>query len=182
MKKLNNDKIELMLEKYITVLVTSIVTLIVIILICKLKINNIEIPKIDFLLSSVITVVTTIIGFLLTGLTIIMSLMQTKVMKIIIKNSGEKLLSKYIMSPIIWGILLIINILLTGYLLKDDNTINKYMLIITIFLLTIFAIGTIRVSYFMKKMFLKVSEEYRENDIQSNIKKAKKKSVKFLNR
>ncbi len=181
MKKYNVEKVQLMLEKYITVLVAIAITLIATIIIWKLKIESVEIPKVDFLLSSIITVVTTIIGFLLTGLTIIMSLMQTRVMKIIRRNSGEKLLSQYIMSPIIWGTILIFYVFFMGYVLKDDNIINKLMLIISIFLITIFSVATIRVSYFMKKMFLRVSEEYKENDIKSNVKQAKIKSVEFHN-
>lgn len=72
MKNKDNEKVELILEEYLPIIISSVITIFFIIIVFYYKVENIKIPKIEFLLTSIVTLVTTIIGFLLTGLTIIM--------------------------------------------------------------------------------------------------------------
>lgn len=176
------DNIHIILEKYITVIISSIITIVSVITFFKFNIIDVKIEKVDLIFSSVISVITTIIGFLLTGLTIIMSLMQTRIMRIIRKNSGEKLLSKYIISPIIWGIISIVYILIVGFNLDVQNNVKRLNILVLIFVISMFTVGTIRISYFMKEMFLKISEEYKVNDEKNMTRKAKENSVEFVNK
>jgi len=176
------DDIHIILEKYITVIISSIITIVSVIIFFKFNIIDVKIEKVDLIFSSVISVITTIIGFLLTGLTIIMSLMQTRIMRIIRKNSGEKLLSKYIISPIIWGIISIVYILIVGFNLDVQNNVKRLNILVLIFVISMFTVGTIRISYFMKEMFLKISEEYKVNDEKNVTRKAKENSVEFVNK
>ena len=182
MKNKDNEKVELILEEYLPIIISSVITIFFIIIVFYYKVENIKIPKIEFLLTSRVTLVTTIIGFLLTGLTIIMSMMQTRVMRVIRNHCGEKLLSKYIMSPIIWGVILIVNILIMGYFLNSENTVNSVMLISSLFFIAMFITGTIRISYFMKDMFIKISQEYNIEEKKSNIKKAQSNNIEFINK
>lgn len=175
------EKEGIFLEKYITIICSLIVILIFTIAFLKLNIKEIKIEKIDLLFSSIFTIITTIIGFLLTGLTIIMSLMQTRVMRIIRSNSGEKLLSKYFISPIVWGIISIVYMLIIGFSLNDDNIVKSGDILILLFFIVLFGVATIRITYFMKKMFLKISDEYKANDAKAQTKKAKENSVHFTN-
>lgn len=176
------DDIHIILEKYITVIISSIITIVSVIIFFKFNIIDVKIEKVDLIFSSVISVITTIIGFLFTGLTIIMSLMQTRIMRIIRKNSGEKLLSKYIISPIIWGIISIVYILIVGFNLDVQNNVKRLNILVLIFVISMFTVGTIRISYFMKEMFLKISEEYKVNDEKNVTRKAKENSVEFVNK
>lgn len=89
MKNKDNEKVELILEEYLPIIISSVITILFIIIVFYYKVENIKIPKIEFLLTSIVTLVTTIIGFLLTGLTIIMSMMQTRVMRVIRNHCGE---------------------------------------------------------------------------------------------
>ena len=182
MKNKDNEKVELILEEYLPVIISSVITIFLIIIVFYYKVENIKIPKIEFLLNSIVTLVTTIIGFLLTGLTIIMSMMQTRVMRVIRSHCGEKLLSKYIISPIVWGVILIVNILIMGYFLNSENTVNIVMLISSLFFIIMFITGTIRISYFMKNMFIKISQEYNIEEKKSNIKKAQSNKIEFINK
>lgn len=176
------DDIHIILEKYITVIISSVITIVSGIVFLKLNMTDFKMEKVDLIFSSVISVITTIIGFLLTGLTIIMSLMQTRIMRIIRKNSGEKLLSKYIISPIIWGIISIIYILIVGFNLNSENNVKRLNILVLIFEISMFIVGTIRINYFMKEMFLKISEEYKIKDEKNITRKAKENSVKFVNK
>ena len=91
-------------------------------------------------------------------------------------------MSKYIISPIIWGIISIIYILIVGFNLNSENNVKRLNILVLIFEISMFIVGTIRISYFMKEMFLKISEEYKIKDEKNMTRKAKENSVKFVNK
>lgn len=182
MKDNNNEKRKLFFEKNLPVIISILITLVFIVIALYYKIENIKIIKIEFLLNIIVTIVTTIIGFLLTGLTIIMSMMQTKVMRVIRKNQGENLLSRYIISPIVCGFILIINILIIGYLIDNENNVNIIMLTSVLFFIIIFIVETVRISFFMKKIFIIMSQEYSTGEKKENIKNAQSNRINFINK
>ena len=69
-----------------------------------------------------------------------------------------------------------------GYFLNSENTVNSVMLISSLFFIAMFITGTIRISYFMKDMFIKISQEYNIEEKKSNIKKAQSNNIEFINK
>ena len=60
--------------------------------------------------------------------------------------------------------------------------VKRLNILVLIFEISMFIVGTIRISYFMKEMFLKISEEYKIKDEKNMTRKAKENSVKFVNK
>lgn len=110
-----------------------------------IKINNF-----DILVSNYISFVSTLVGFLITTITLIIGFFNQKIMKLIVKSKKEKIL--YI-NWIITVIIGIISIVYTFYLIvifdNDANEIYKVLLDIIIFLtITFIAYLTMSLIYF----------------------------------
>jgi hypothetical protein len=130
--------------------------------------NKVKINRFEFLLDSTITVCITIIGFFITIIAILISLMDKKIMKIISKYRAEALLTDYFISPILSGFVLIIYCFYLGYAIDQESTLNKYQVTVFIYLITVFAIGTYRVAYMLVYILRLIPRENSDQIIDNH--------------
>lgn len=110
--------------KKIRFLIPAIVTVFVILIIYFLGIRNITLENIEFVLNAVITCVTTMSGFILTSISILIGLSNSRVMQTIAKkNAIGELVFRYT-EPLIVGLMLIIACVALGALVPDNKTIG----------------------------------------------------------
>ena len=134
------------MKKYIELLFPVAITIILIIIFkCSLKGDVIQIDSIEFMLENIFSLVTTLMGFIVTTITVFVSFVKSKIMKYLRINNKIKTLLFYFIEPLIWGIFTIIDI---GYLAtKFNESNNMYInqllvgsIFISLFILTIFRI------------------------------------------
>ncbi|MCI9259531.1 MULTISPECIES: hypothetical protein [Romboutsia] len=122
----------------------------------KLPIWN-NINRIDLILSSLITIVITLIGALITALTILIAIMNTKSVEEICKNNLWGNFINYFISPIVSGIILILYIIYTMYILRTTY-VNKIDFIVIVTLLAMFLAGILRVGYILIVIMKQIPE------------------------
>lgn len=90
------------------------------------------IPRIDFVLDSLMTCASTFSGFTLTIVSILLSFSQSPVMLYLNKHGGtDELRLRYTLSVVI-GVVLIIVILVMGSLVNEKNEVGKVILTVGI--------------------------------------------------
>ena len=111
------------MKKYIELLFPVAITIILIIIFkCSLKGDVIQIDSIEFMLENIFSLVTTLMGFIVTTITVFVSFVKSKIMKYLRINNKIKTLLFYFIEPLIWGIFTIIDI---GYLATKFNESNN---------------------------------------------------------
>ena len=157
----NTFIIDKFIEKYMTIIISISILVISIIKLPKL----ITISKMDLMLSSVITITLTLIGILITALTILLAVMQTKAIKLLKLNLRDKLIG-YIIKPIFIGFIMVIYLLYSIYIIKD-KTIHKFDLTCMMVLLSMFICGVFRVGWVLGQMLKCIPHAERISDEQA---------------
>ncbi|EQH09364.1 hypothetical protein QOW_1463 [Clostridioides difficile Y215] len=154
--KKSGNILDKMFEKY-SVILPGIITIIMCI---KIFPNVLNIIKIDVLLSSLTTITVTLIGILITALTILVAIINTKTVKILCKNKLWNKFINYFITPIILGIILLVYLIYIMCILKNE-IVFKFDITIVLALLIMFLSGIIRIGY-MLIVIIKVTPEVDE--------------------
>lgn len=101
----------------------------------------VEIPRIEFVLDAIITCSSTLVGFILTSLSIIFGLVNTELFKTIYKTNAKYELNLRYIETMVVGIGLIISCIATGANTDQYQVVPFVWLIITVFLTVFFLIG-----------------------------------------
>lgn len=163
-KVIKNEKFISFLEKY---LVALIVLFSFIFMLFKIKTPFVTINKFDTFMSSIITVVVTFIGALITAITIIIALINTKSIKTINKNNLWNRFINFSIFPIVYGIILLM-ILLYILFLDETSLVKIFFILVTslfiLFMLSIFRIGFLLV-YILKNIFVSNEDNNKPREL-----------------
>lgn len=99
------------------------------------------IPRIEFVLDAIITCASTLVGFILTSLSIIFGLVNTELFKTIYKTNAKYELNLRYIETMVVGIGLIISCIVTGANTNQCQVVPFVWLIITVFFTVFFLIG-----------------------------------------
>ena len=148
------------MKKYIELIFAMIITIVLAIIFrISLKGEIVQINAIDFILENVFSLVTTLMGFIITIITVFVSFVKSKIMKYLKKNNKIKTLLFYFIEPLIWGILVIIDI---GYLATKFNELNNMyinQILVTLILVSLFVLTVLRITLVLCKLLFIIVEE-----------------------
>ena len=148
------------MKKYIELIFPMIITIVLAIIFrISLKGEIVQINAIEFILENVFCLVTTLMGFIITIITVFVSFVKSKIMKYLKKNNKIKTLLFYFIEPLIWGILVIIDI---GYLATKFNELNNMyinQILVTLILVSLFVLTVLRITLVLCKLLFIIVEE-----------------------
>ena len=148
------------MKKYIELIFLMIITIVLAIIFrISLKGEIVQINAIEFILENVFSLVTTLMGFIITIITVFVSFVKSKIMKYLKKNNKIKTLLFYFIEPLIWGILVIIDI---GYLATKFNELNNMyinQILVTLILVSLFVLTVLRITLVLCKLLFIIVEE-----------------------
>ena len=148
------------MKKYIELIFPMIITIVLAIIFrISLKGEIVQINAIEFILENVFSLVTTLMGFIITIITVFVSFVKSKIMKYLKKNNKIKTLLFYFTEPLIWGILVIIDI---GYLATKFNELNNMyinQILVTLILVSLFVLTVLRITLVLCKLLFIIVEE-----------------------
>lgn len=148
------------MKKYIELIFPMIITIVLAIIFrISLKGEIVQINAIEFILENVFSLVTTLMGFIITIITVFVSFVKSKIMKYLKKNNKIKTLLFYFIEPLIWGILVIIDI---GYLATKFNELNNMyinQILVTLILVSLFVLTVLRITLVLCKLLFIIVEE-----------------------
>ena len=148
------------MKKYIELIFPMIITIVLAIIFrISLKGEIVQINAIEFILENVFSLVTTLMGFIITIITVFVSFVKSKIMKYLKKNNKIKTLLFYFTEPLIWGILVIIDI---GYLATKFNELNNMyinQILVTVILASLFVLTVLRITLVLCKLLFIIVEE-----------------------
>lgn len=148
------------MKKYIGIILPIIITTVLAVIFKTfLKGEIIQVNAIEFILENIFSLVTTLMGFIITIITIFVSFVKSKVMKHLKKNDKIKTLLFYFIGPLIWGITVIIDI---GYLAtKFNDSHNMYInqLLILLILVSLFMLTVLRITLVLCKLLFIIVED-----------------------
>ena len=148
------------MKKYIELIFPMIITIVLAIIFrISLKGEIVQINAIEFILENVFSLVTTLMGFIITIITVFVSFVKSKIMKYLKKNNKIKKLLFYFIEPLIWGILVIIDI---GYLSTKFNELNNMyinQILVTLILVSLFVLTVLRITLVLCKLLFIIVEE-----------------------
>lgn len=137
-------------------LCVGLTTMIILFLI---KISNIEICKVDFVLNAIITCVVTLAGFILTSISIIIGMSGSPIMEKISKDGGlPELVARY-STTMILSLLLIVTFISLGATIGKDNVINRNGIIIGAGILTAYFISLVYTCYYLLRIISKIPDK-----------------------
>lgn len=150
-----------------SVLTPYFIISLIIILICVLKHGNINVPRLDFILTSIITSTTTFSGFILSIIAIIAGLNNNPIMKYL-KNTGGifELRLRYSITLII-GIAVIILTMVFGSLIEGE-TIYIPIAVICAGSFIMFIVSVITSGYYLLRIIRLSSQAIISDDIPSS--------------
>lgn len=114
----------------------------------------VEIPRIEFVLNSIITCASTLIGFILTSLSIIFGLVNTALLKAIYSTQGRYELNVRYMETTIIGTALIIACIITGAKTPESTVVPFKWFAGTFFLAALFVISFATTCYYLMRIIL----------------------------
>ena len=148
------------MKKYIELIFPMIIIIVLAIIFrISLKGEIVQINAIEFILENVFSLVTTLMGFIITIITVFVSFVKSKIMKYLKKNNKIKTLLFYFIEPLIWGILVIIDI---GYLATKFNELNNMyinQILVTLILASLFVLTVLRITLVLCKLLFIIVEE-----------------------
>lgn len=148
------------MKKYIELIFPMIITIVLAIIFrISLKGEIVQINAIEFILENVFSLVTTLMGFIITIITVFVSFVKSKIMKYLKKNNKIKTLLFYFIEPLIWGISVIIDI---GYLATKFNELNNMyinQILVTLILASLFVLTVLRITLVLCKLLFIIAEE-----------------------
>ena len=148
------------MKKYIELIFPMIITIVLAIIFrISLKGEIVQINAIEFILENVFSLVTTLMGFIITIITVFVSFVKSKIMKYLKKKNKIKTLLFYFIETLIWGILVIIDI---GYLATKFNELNNMyinQILVTLILASLFVLTVLRITLVLCKLLFIIVEE-----------------------
>lgn len=134
-----------------------------------LKGQNIKIQRIEFVLNAIITCSSTLVGFMLTSLSIIFGLVNTALLKTIYKTNARYELNIRYVETMLIGLLLIIICIMTGAITSSDLIVPFWPLILTIFFSILFLTGFVCNGINLVKiiMYAPTTDEQFKNNMPS---------------
>lgn len=148
------------MKKYIELIFPMMITVaLAIIFRISLKGETIQVNAIEFILENIFSLVTTLMGFIITIITVFVSFVKSKIMRYLKRNNKIKTLLFYFIEPLIWGILVVIDI---GYLATKFNELNNMyinQLLIALILGSLFMLTILRITLVLCKLLFIIVEE-----------------------
>ena len=109
------------------------------------------IPRIDFVLSALITCASTFTGFILTVVSVLLGFSKTNLVQYLNKHGGTKeLVTRYTIT-IVLGILLILLCVFLGSIVPEDYTIGKWWFSFIAIMTVLYGYSLIGSGYFLLK-------------------------------
>lgn len=154
------------------------ITLTIIIVIIS-SFSHVDFSKIKdykFLYSNIISFSSIIIGFLITMVSILITLTGKRVLKKIHEENADNLLSGYFIYPIASGVVLALYSIISGILFDESVYFvsSKVMSIIWIALVAYFVLTTCRIFYIMLKLLKSIN-------VENNAPKSEREEIKVDN-
>lgn len=142
------------MKKAIIIPISACVILILILY--MLKIPNMKICKIDFVMNAIVTCVVTLAGFILTSISIIISMSGSPIMKKIITEGGFKELKTHYTMTLILSLVLIIVCIGLGITIGEDNVVNGKGIIIGSSVLVSYFISLVSTCYYLLRIISEI--------------------------
>lgn len=135
-----------------------------------LKVPDIYINKIDFVMSSIITCVVTMSGFILTSVSIIIGMSGSLIMKKISKDGGlSELIARY-STTLILSLIVVIAFIVLGSMIKDDNIVSSRLIVVGSVIVISYLYSLITTCYYLLAIIARIP---CENSIESSDKPTK---------
>ena len=122
--------------------------------------SDIEIPRIEFVLESILTVSTTLTGFLFTGITLLVGFTSKLLEKISDSRSAFRELKARCLEAIILGIVVVVLCIMCGACLRENDQISVWWLRMFLFIGGWFTVSFVEVSYYLVRIFLTPSNGF----------------------
>lgn len=130
--------------------------IIIMILLLIIKVPDVVIYKIDFVLNAIITCVVTLAGFILTSVSIIIGMSGSTIMKKISKDGGlPELILRYTTTMVL-SLLLIIVFIILGAMIREDNVVTRNCIIIGSGILFPYLISLVSTCYYLLKIISQI--------------------------
>lgn len=143
------------IEKYLPFTIACLV----VILFILLRFDRVFINRFDVFISSLISISMTAIGFIITVATIILGVLDTKIMQRIRKYKGSKLLKQYLLAPVIYGSMLTALLFYLSITVGEDKVISGIVFYASLFLITVFTASLVRIAWLVFILFNRISED-----------------------
>lgn len=148
------------MKKYIELIFPMMITVaLAVIFRISLKGETIQVNAIEFILENIFSLVTTLMGFIITIITVFVSFVKSKIMRYLKRNNKIKTLLFYFIEPLIWGILVVIDI---GYLATKFNELNNMyinQLLIALILVSLFMLTVLRITLVLCRLLFIIVED-----------------------
>lgn len=130
--------------------------IIIMIILFTIKIPDIKICKIDFVMNAIITCVVTLAGFILTSISIIIGMSGSPIMKKISKDGGlPELILRY-STTMVLSLLLIVVFILIGSTIGEDNIVSKNSIIIGAGILVPYFISLVSTCFYLLRIISQI--------------------------
>lgn len=145
------------IEEYYPVSLASIGSILIILL----KIDLGDITNFSSILNASVTISSIVIAFMATMMSILITLVNTDVMKRIISADAEDVLIKFIKQTILSGLFLAIYSLVLYMFIESEGIVSKIMLVLFIFTLLYFLSTTFRIFQLVLRILSHVLKEHK---------------------
>lgn len=123
-----------------------------------IKVQDTEIPKIDFVMNAVITCAVTLAGFILTSISIIVGMSGSPIMKKISKDGGlPEIIARYTTTMVL-SLLLIIIFIVIGATIKGNNIVSKNCIIIGAGIIFAYLFSLLSTCYYLFKIISQIPD------------------------
>ena len=130
----------------------------------KLGITDVALPRLEFLLNSIITSATTISGFILAAVTILVGATSSAIMKDIRKEGGLQELRWRYTETLILALIVIVFFTVLGGIVDMHNTVTVHWLSISAGLIIAYLSSTISTCYYLLAIIGRMYYETPEMD------------------
>ena len=134
---------------------------------CFILADEYEICRIEFVLTSLITIAATFAGFVLTSVSILIGLSSSPIMKKIRKNGSLKELRIRYTESLILSVVLVAFCVVLGGVIGDSTCIRKIWLIIGVGILTSFLWSMITTGYYLLSIIGMAPEDSKKEDSET---------------
>lgn len=143
----------------------SLVAIVAAVVLVFLKVPDISINKIEFVMNAIITCVVTMSGFILTSVSIIIGMSGSLIMKKISRDGGlSELIARY-STTLILSLIVIIAFIILGSMIKDDNIISSRSIIVGSVIVSMYVYSLITTCYYLLAIIARIP---CENSIESS--------------
>jgi hypothetical protein len=158
------DSIKHYSEKFFPLFIAIVLTLILLFFL-DLRINNI--PKFDLILGGTVTISSIVIAFLGTMVSILITLINTKVMKRINNHNAGPTLTTYISRTIYSGLVVAVySLLLYPFIGLESDAISKLLFLLFVFFTSYFLLSSLRINLITLSILKAVFSDKNEEAIE----------------